>query len=102
MTAFALAMATLAADGNLGVSAAWRAAGTGPPVTVRVVRSSPDLTAASFDAAIVQATDVIAVPVAAVATLAAGDTFTIGADLLTVQHVERDATGAAWRAFCRR
>ena len=102
MTAFALAMSALAQDSNLGVAAAWRAAGVGLPVSVRVVRSSPDLTAASFDMSIVQATDVVTVPVAAIATLADGDTFTIGAELLTVQHVERDAAGAAWRAFCRR
>ena len=30
------------------------------------------------------------------------DAATLGADILTVQHAERDAPGIAWRVFCRR
>jgi hypothetical protein len=28
--------------------------------------------------------------------------FTLGADILTVQHAERDAAGVAWRVLCSR
>lgn len=34
--------------------------------------------------------------------LASGDGFTLGSDVLTVTHAERDALGVAWRVFCRR
>jgi len=30
------------------------------------------------------------------------DEDTLGADILIVQHAERDAAGIAWRVFCRR
>jgi hypothetical protein len=47
--------------------------------------------------------DVQAVAVAALpAPVEAGDTFRIGAELLSVLHAERDAAGAAWRVPCRR
>ena len=35
-------------------------------------------------------------------SVGADDTFTLGADTLTVQHAERDAAGTAWRVFCQR
>ena len=40
--------------------------------------------------------------IALLAAIEAGDTFTLGADLLTVDSAERDATGVAWRVLCRR
>lgn len=100
--AFALAAEALVADPNMGTDAAWRAGGTGPPVAVRVVRASPDRVAGAFDAAIVRATDVLTVALADVPTLDRDDTFTIGANVLTVQYVERSASGAFATAFCRR
>ena len=104
MDAFAAAMAALAADPNLGADALWRSRGTGPEVPVRVVRSSPDRLADAFGTSVLQATDVLAVAVAALpAPVEAGDTFRIGDDeLLTALHAERDAAGAAWRVPCRR
>ena len=77
--------------------AAW-----GRPSPVRVVRSSPDRTGDAFGTEILQATDVLSVATAALPSIAAGDSFAIGADLLTVTHAERDATGTAWRVFCQR
>lgn len=102
MSAFAAAMAALASDPNLGVSALWRAGGTGAGVPIRVLRSSPDVTSAGFETSIVQPTDVLTVAVDAVPAPDAGDTITIGMEVLTVQHAERDAAGVAWRVFCRR
>jgi hypothetical protein len=102
MSAFAAALAALAADPNLGVSALWRAGGAGSGTPIRVLRSSPDVTSAGFETSIVQPTDVLTVAADAIASPAAGDTITISAEVLTVQHAERDATGVAWRVFCRR
>lgn len=102
MGVFDEALAVLAADPNLGVAATYRAGGTGAPVSLRVLRSSPDRLAGAFDTALLQATDVLAVGSAALPGLAAGDTFTIGAEVLTVESAERDAAGVAWRVLCRR
>lgn len=102
MTLFAAALADILADPYVGVDAEWRAGGAGPPVPVRVVRSSPDRVAAAFDAAVIQATDVITVAVADIPDLVSGDSFSIGSDVLIVTHAERDAIGVAWRVYCRR
>lgn len=102
MTAFAAAMAVLAANPNLGSDAVYRASGSGPEVMLRVVRSSPDRLGDAFGTGLVQATDVLAIAVAALPAVEAGDTFTLGTEVLTVQHAERDAAGAAWRVLCRR
>ncbi len=102
MTAFAGAMTAIVADPNLGSDADYRRGGIGPATAVRVVRSSPDRAASAFDTPLLQATDVLTVPVASVADPQAGDTFVVQGDLLTVQHAERDAAGAAWRVLCRR
>ena len=42
MGVFDDALAVLAADPNLGVEATYRSAGTGAPVSLRILRSSPD------------------------------------------------------------
>lgn len=102
MSAFAAAMGVLAADPNLGNDAVYRAGGTGPEVVLRVLRSSPDRLADAFGTTLVQATDVLAVAVAALPAIEAGDTFALGAEVLTVQHAERDAAGIAWRVLCQR
>jgi hypothetical protein len=102
VNAFAAAMAALIADPHLGVEAIYRAGGTGDPVPLRVLRSSPDRVADAFGTPILQGSDILAVPVAALPSWAAGDSFTLGSDVLTVQHAERDATGAAWRIVCQR
>ena len=102
MGVFDDALAVLAADPNLGVEAIYRAAGTGAPVSLRILRSSPDRVVDAFDTAVLRATDVLTVAIAALPAIEAGDTFTIGADLLTVDSAERDAAGVAWRVLCRR
>lgn len=102
MDLFAAALGDLLADPHVGMDAEWRAGGAGPPVSVRVVRSSPDRVATAFDAVVIQATDVLTVAVGDVPDLASGDSITIGSDALIVTHAERDAIGVAWRAYCRR
>jgi hypothetical protein len=102
MGVFDDALAVLAADPNLGVEATYRAAGTGVPVSLRVLRSSPDRVVDAFDTPLLRATDVLTVSVALLAAVEAGDTFAIGADLLTVDSAERDAAGVAWRVLCSR
>ncbi|WP_191082798.1 head-tail joining protein [Roseococcus microcysteis] len=102
MTAFNAALAVLAADPNLGVGATYRAAGTGAGIPLRVLRSSPDRVADGFGTSILQATDILTVPLAALPAIESGDSFTLGADLLTVDSAERDAAGVAWRVLCRR
>ena len=102
MGVFDDALAVLAADPNLGVEATYQAAGTGAPVSLRVLRSSPDRVVDAFDTPLLRATDVLTVAIAVLATIEPGDTFTIGADLLTVEAAERDANGVAWRVLCRR
>ena len=103
MNAFADAMATLVADPNLGLDAVYRQGGTGAPVALRVLRSSPDRVADAFGTEILSATDILSVAIAVLPHLAAGDSFALGADLLlTVTHAERDASSTAWRVLCQR
>jgi hypothetical protein len=102
MGVFDDALAVLATDPNLGVEATYRAAGSGAPLAIRVLRSSPDRVVDAFDTAVLRATDVLTVSIALLAAVEAGDTFAIGADLLTVDSAERDAAGVAWRMLCRR
>lgn len=102
MNAFDAAMAALVADPNLGTDAVYRQGGTGMPISLRVLRSSPDRVADAFGTEILSATDILSVPIAVLPDLAAGDSFTLGPDLLTVSHAERDASGTAWRVLCRR
>lgn len=102
MNAFDAAMAALVADPNLGMEAVYRQGGTGAPIALRVLRSSPDRVADAFGTGILQATDILSVAVATLPDLAAGDGFAFGPDLLTVTHAERDASGTAWRVLCQR
>lgn len=102
MSAFAAAMAALVADPNLGVEAIYRQGGTGAPIALRVLRSSPDRVADAFGTEIIAATDILSVPIATLPNLTAGDTVTIGPDLLTVTTATRDARGTDWRVLCQR
>ena len=94
-------MATLVTDPNLGTDATWQRS-DGPVVTLRVLRSSPDQLRDAFSTTLVQATDVLTVPIAALPDILAGDVFALGPEILTVQHAERDAAGVAWRVLCQR
>ncbi|MFC3004072.1 head-tail joining protein [Falsiroseomonas tokyonensis] len=102
MSAFAAAMDALAADPNIGTPATYRAGGTGAPVLLRVVRSAPDRLGDAFSTSVIQASDVLTVAISVLPAVEADDTFTLGADTLTVRHAERDAAGIALRVFCRR
>ena len=102
MNAFAAAMDVLVADPNLGTEAVYRQGGSGTPVSLRVLRSSPDRVADAFGTGILSATDILSVAIAALPAVDAGDTFTLGPDTLIVQHAERDASGTAWRVLCQR
>ena len=102
MSAFDGAMATLLADPHLGVDALYRVGGTGSPVALRVLRSSPDRLADAFGTEVISASDILSLAIATLPDLAAGDSFSIGNEVLTVRHAERDATGTAWRVFCQR
>ena len=95
-------MDALAADPNTGTDARYRAGGTGAPVLLRVIRSAPDRLGDAFGTSVIQASDVLTVATAVLPSVVADDTFSLGADNLTVQHAERDTTGIAWRVFCRR
>jgi hypothetical protein len=102
VTAFDAAMAALIADPHLAVEAIYRAGGTGDPVPLRVLRSSPDRVADAFGTEILATTDILSVAITTLPSLAAGDSFTLGSDVLIVQHAERDATGTTWRVVCQR
>ena len=102
MSAFDTAMASLIADAHLGCDAQYRQGGTGAPVSLRVLRSSPDRMADAFGTEVISASDILSLAIATLPDIAAGDSFAIGADLLTVRYAERDASGTAWRVFCQR
>jgi hypothetical protein len=102
MSAFDAAMASLIADAHLGVDAQYRQGGTGAPIHLRVLRSSPDRMADAFGTEVISASDILSLAIATLPDIMAGDTFLIGGEVLTVRHAERDATGTAWRIFCQR
>jgi len=102
MSAFDTAMASLIADPHLGVDAQYRQGGTGAPVSLRVLRSSPDRLADAFGTEVISGSDILSLPIATLPDIAAGDSFSIDGEVLTVRHAERDATGTAWRVFCQR
>ncbi len=102
MNAFDGAMAALLADAHLGVDAQYRQGGTGAPVSLRVLRSSPDRMADAFGTEVIAASDILSLAIATLPYLTAGDSFSIGGEVLTVRHAERDVTGTAWRIFCQR
>jgi hypothetical protein len=102
MSAFDAAMASLIADAHLGVDAQYRQGGTGAPINLRVLRSSPDRLADAFGTEVISASDILSLAIATLPDITAGDTFSISGEVLTVRHAERDATGTAWRVFCQR
>ncbi len=102
MNAFDAAMASLIADAHLGVDAEYRQNSTGAPISLRVLRSSPDRMADTFGTEVIFASDILTLAITTLPDLAAGDSFSIGGEVLTVRHAERDATGTAWRVFCQR
>lgn len=101
MSASAFAAAEAVVFGTFGVAAIYKAAGTGADTPVTVIRSQPTADSAAFGISVRAGTQVIEVRVSDVATLAKGDTFTIGADVLTVAGAPAlDRQRSMWTAEC--
>jgi hypothetical protein len=84
--------AALLADPDCGETATFRPHGIGTQTALRVVPAEP---AEDEDAVLVVAT-------ASLPSIATGDTFESGGEVLTVFSVEQDASGTAWRLVCAR
>ena len=85
MNAFATAMSRIFADANMAVDALWFAGGTGPGVTVRVIRKSPDEITPFGAARIMSETTVLEARVADMPTPAPGDLIRIGPEDFLLQ-----------------
>lgn len=84
MTAFADAIASLIADPNFGVTAAYRAGGAGDGVSIRVLRSMPDVRMSWAETIVSAGAVLFRIRSADVAQPAAGDTLTIEGETFTV------------------
>ncbi|TVR80052.1 MAG: hypothetical protein EA405_11715 [Rhodospirillales bacterium] len=103
MSIFAEAIDDLFADPNLARDAAWRAGGTGAPVTVRIVLRQPDRIGGFGETRLLAATTVIEVRMVEVAELAEGDVFEIGGEAFVVQgEPVRDSERLVWTAELRK
>ena len=85
MNAFATAIDRIFADANMAVAALWFAGGTGPGVSIRVIRKSPDEITPFGAARILSETTLLEARVADLPTLAAGDLIRIGLEDFLVQ-----------------
>ena len=85
MNAFATAMNVIFADPNMAVDAIWFAGGTGPGLTIRVIRKSPDEITPFGAGRILSETTMLDARVADMPTPAPGDLIRIGAEDLLVQ-----------------
>ena len=85
MNAFATAMNAIFADANMAVDAIWFAGGTGPGVTVRVIRKSPDEITPFGAGRILSEATLLDARVADMPTPAPGDLIRIGAENFLVQ-----------------
>ena len=98
MTAFSAAMRAIFRDPHMAVDAAYRAAGVGAPVALRVVRRTPDEVASFGSSRILTDTMLIDVLVSDLATVAVGDSFGIAGTLWTVSAApQRDRDRLIWR-----
>jgi hypothetical protein len=101
MSASAFDAADAIVFSTFGVPAIYKAAGTGPDTAVTVVRETPTADSVGFGVTLRAGVQLVHVRVSEVADLASGDTFTIGADVLTVQGAPaRDGQGLKWTAEC--
>jgi hypothetical protein len=85
MSAFATAVNVIFADANMAVDALWFAGGTGPGVTVRVIRKSPDEITPFGAGRILSETTQLDARVADMPTPAPGDLIRIGAEDFILQ-----------------
>jgi hypothetical protein len=98
---FAAADAVIFSANNFGVAATYQAGGTGTATAVVVIRETPTADAAAFGVPVRAGSQIINVRVADLATVTKGDTFTIGAEVLTAQGAPAlDAQGTMWRVEC--
>ena len=85
MNAFATAMNVIFTDPNMAVDAIWFAGGTGPGVTVRVIRKSPDEITPFGAGRILSETTMLDARVADMPTPAAGDLIRLGLEDFLIQ-----------------
>ena len=85
MNAFATAINRIFADANIAVDAIWFAGGTGPGVTVRVIRKSPDEITPFGAARILSDTTLLDARIADMPTPVPGDLIRIGPEDFLVQ-----------------
>ena len=101
MSASTFAAADASVFRTFGVAATYRPGGTGTATPVTVIRETPTPDAVGFGAPVRAGAQILSVRVVDIPALAKGDTFTIGAELLTVQGAPaRDGQGTMWRAEC--
>lgn len=101
MSASAFAAADAIVFRTFGVTASYMAAGTGTAATVTVIRETPTADSTSFGVPVRAGAQFLSVRVADLAAVTKGDTFTIGAAVLTVQGAPAlDGQGSMWRVEC--
>jgi hypothetical protein len=101
MSASAFAAADTAVFATFGVTALYKVGNAGAGVSVTVIRETPTVDATGFGAPVRAGAQFLSVRVAEVATPVKGDTFTIGAEVLTVQGAPAlDGQGTMWRLEC--
>ncbi len=96
MTVFDAAIDRLFSDPHIATDATWRAAGTGTPVSVRVVLRRPDRLETYAGTPIVSDTLVADVRTGEVPALAEGDTFEIDGTVYRVQGEPVRAAARLW------
>jgi len=102
MTAFASAIDLLFEDPNFGLDAVHQAAGTGTPVSVRVIKNAPDAVSEFNGGRFVADSIILDVRTGQLPALAIGDTFTIGDETFQVfGEPQRDALRLIWKAQVR-
>ena len=85
MTAFATAMNVIFADRNMAVDAIWFVGGTGPGLTIRVIRKSPDEITPFGAGRILSETTMLDARLADMPTPAPGDLIRIGPEDFLLQ-----------------
>lgn len=97
MNAFSDTIDIIFTDGNVAEDAIWRAGGSGPGLSVRIIRKSPDNVVSFGGSRAVMPTVVIAVRVSDVAAPRSGDTVEIDGSIFDIiAEPTRDSLGAVW------
>lgn len=83
---------------TFGITATFRAGGTGAPQTITVMRSQPDVTFQAGQVGVVQGTNVFDVRVSEVPVMAKNDTLTIGGEVFIIQAPpKKDEQNLIWQ-----